>query len=140
MTLETTAGAPIDVQGRISGSLAFARFQALAGLQAEHAQLLIEHGKAMSMIAALKHVLDAAGFPAWVRDSTGRLNWVNATYCDMVEGESPAAVVAAGTEAVQREGPRGRARSPGRRRDLQRDCLGGDPWRPSPPAQVRHRP
>ncbi len=98
LTVETIAGAAIDVQGRISGSLAFARFQALAGLQAEHAQLQIEHDKARAMIGALKRVLDAAGFPAWIRDSAGRLTWVNATYADMVESDTPVAAVESGTE------------------------------------------
>ncbi len=98
ITVETAAGAAIDVQGRISGSLAFVRFMALAGLQAEHAALQLEHEKLQITNGALKGALDAAGFPAWVRDASGRLSWVNATYAAMVEAKGADDAVRDGTE------------------------------------------
>ncbi len=93
VTVETGAGAAIDVQGRISGSLAFVRFMALDGLQADHAELQLEHEKLQTMTAALKAALDAAGFPVWVRDASNRLAWVNSTYAEMVEAGSSADAV-----------------------------------------------
>lgn len=93
VTVETLAGAAIDVQGRISGSLAFVRFMALAGLQAEHAALQLEHEKLQIMNGSLTGALDTVGFPAWVRDASGHLAWVNKTYVAMVEARDAEAAV-----------------------------------------------
>ena len=53
---------------------------------------------------ALSAVIDQAPFAIWHRDQAGGLRLVNRAYVEAVQGENPEAVVAAGTELLDRTG------------------------------------
>ncbi len=53
---------------------------------------------------ALSAVIDQAPFAIWHRDPAGALRLVNRAYVEAVQGEDPDAVVAAGTELLDRTG------------------------------------
>jgi len=87
--VETHRGEVIEVQGRLSGGRAFARFVALNNLRAELAELKIERNRLRNSIATFESLLDAIEQPVWRRDTEGRLVWVNHAYSEAVEAGSP---------------------------------------------------
>ncbi len=89
MIVETTRHEVIEVQGRLSGGRAFARFVALNNLRAELAELKIERTRLKASIATFEALLDAIEQPVWQRDSDGRLVWVNQAYSEAVEASTP---------------------------------------------------
>ncbi|MDI6836768.1 MAG: PAS-domain containing protein [Rhizobiaceae bacterium] len=89
LIVETTRQEVIEVQGRLSGGRAFARFVALNNLRAELAELKIERSRLKASIATFEALLDAIEQPVWQRDVEGRLVWVNQAYSEAVEASSP---------------------------------------------------
>lgn len=89
LIVETTRQEVIEVQGRLSGGRAFARFVALNNLRAELAELKIERSRLKASIATFEALLDAIEQPVWQRDAEGRLVWVNQAYSEAVEASSP---------------------------------------------------
>ncbi|WP_284727792.1 sensor histidine kinase [Sphingomonas psychrolutea] len=87
--IETHRGEVIEVQGRLSGGRAFARFVALNNLRAELAELKIERNRLRNSIATFESLLDAIEQPVWRRDAEGHLIWVNHAYSEAVEAKSP---------------------------------------------------
>ncbi|WP_245410134.1 sensor histidine kinase [Falsochrobactrum shanghaiense] len=85
MTVETVNGALLDVHGRTSGSFAIVRFLSLEGVRAERASLQAQNRELSEKLALLRHLLDRLDQPAWVRDSGGRLDWVNSAYARAVD-------------------------------------------------------
>lgn len=83
--IETTSGTPLEVQGRISGSAAFARFVALGELQSELARLKAEFDELNDAYLTLSTLFDALPMPAWKRGLDGTINWANRVYRSMVE-------------------------------------------------------
>lgn len=93
LIVETTRQEVIEVQGRLSGGRAFARFVALNNLRAELAELKIERSRLKASIATFEALLDAIEQPVWQRDAEGRLVWVNQAYSEAVEAGSPAQAI-----------------------------------------------
>ncbi len=93
LIVETTRQEVIEVQGRLSGGRAFARFVALNNLRAELAELKIERSRLKASIATFEALLDAIEQPVWRRDAEGRLVWVNQAYSEAVEATSAAQAV-----------------------------------------------
>ncbi len=50
----------------------------------------------------LRHAINGIPYPAWRRDSNGRLNWVNQAYCKAVDAPSTEAAVSRGEELFDR--------------------------------------
>ena len=92
LVIETQRGEVLEVQGRLSGGRAFARFVALNNLRAELAELKIEKTRLQSSILAFEALLNSIEQPVWRRDRDGRLSWVNQAYGEAVEASSPDAV------------------------------------------------
>ncbi|MCO6180686.1 PAS domain-containing sensor histidine kinase [Ciceribacter sp. RN22] len=93
LIVETNHQEVIEVQGRLSGGRAFARFVALNNLRAELAELKIERSRLKASIATFEALLDAIEQPVWQRDTEGRLVWVNQAYSEAVEATSPAQAI-----------------------------------------------
>ncbi|MFN4163727.1 MAG: PAS-domain containing protein [Ferrovibrio sp.] len=64
----------------------------LAALQAEHERQGVEVSTLRRTEAEAKTLLDAAPFPIWRRDGSGRLVWVNARYAQLAETDAEEAV------------------------------------------------
>jgi signal transduction histidine kinase len=96
MTLTTSAGRPIEAEGRAIGGRAVLRLRDVGGIEHELIDLAARHDKLMSDVETMKALLDSLPAPAWARDERGRLIFVNSAYARAVEaGDS--------TDAVARE-------------------------------------
>ncbi|MEM9107302.1 MAG: PAS-domain containing protein, partial [Pseudomonadota bacterium] len=95
MEIETQRGHLLEAQGRISGGRAFVRLAALANVRAELASLKAEKDRLYGTVETQRTLLDAIEMPAWLRDSNGKLSWVNQAYAHAVEASD-------GNEAVEK--------------------------------------
>nr|WP_245269563.1 PAS domain-containing sensor histidine kinase [Allorhizobium undicola] len=100
LIVETYRDEVLEVQGRVSGGRAFARFVALNNLRAELAELKIEKARLSTAIHTFESLLEAVEQPVWQRDAAGRLLWVNQAYSDAVEALTPDQAVHEGREIL----------------------------------------
>lgn len=100
LTVETQMGALLEVQGRRSPSLATVRFSALSQSQRAHAALRLESQRLEDERGAMLNLLDALKMPFWLRDSNGRLQWVNRAYAQAVEARDAGEAVREGRELL----------------------------------------
>ncbi len=106
LTIESRKGSVIEVQGRASGSHAFVRFVSLTEDRAALARLQMQHAETLQTTGSMRSLLEALPMPAWLRDRSGSLYWVNEAYAQAVEGKSSKDVCERGLElldAVERE-------------------------------------
>ena len=96
MTLTTTAGRPIEAEGRAVGGRAVLRLRDVSGIERELIDLAARHDRLQSDVETLKALLDSLPAPVWARDAAGRLVFVNAAYASAVEAKDS-------TDAVERE-------------------------------------
>ncbi len=89
LTIETQRGEVIEVQGRVSGGKAFARFIALNNMRAELAELRVERERLLSSMSTFQELLDSIEQPAWRRNNEGALIWVNHAYAIAVDATTP---------------------------------------------------
>ena len=94
LTVETQRGEVIEVQGRVSGGKAFARFVALNNLRAELAELKVERERLVTSISTFQDLLDSLEQPVWRRNSDGVLSWVNHAYAKGVDALNPDQAIA----------------------------------------------
>jgi signal transduction histidine kinase len=80
ITVETTSGMPLEVQGRTSGAAAFVRFVSLGELHSAHARLQTEFDELNAAYLTLSALFDALPMPAWKRGLDGAVNWANRAY------------------------------------------------------------
>ncbi|MCX8293319.1 PAS-domain containing protein [Phyllobacterium sp. 0TCS1.6A] len=88
IAIETSKGAPIEVQGRTSGGYAIVRFMDPGEARASYALLKTENYQLAGAISNLRTLLDAVDMPSWSRDADGRLDWVNAAYARAVDSDA----------------------------------------------------
>ena len=93
MSIETRAGTFLDVQGRISGNHAFARFQSLTGDRAALAQLESEHNKMLGMTDALRGLAQALAMPIVIKRTDGTVTWANDAFIKAVDAKDLEAIV-----------------------------------------------
>jgi signal transduction histidine kinase len=96
MTLTTSAGRPVEADGRAVGGRAVLRLRDVSGIERELIDLAARHDRLQSDVKTLKALLDSLPAPVWARDASGRLVFVNAAYARAVEA-------ADSTDAVARE-------------------------------------
>lgn len=89
LVIETQREEVLEVQGRVSGDKAFVRFIALSNLRTELAELKIERERLISSVNTFQTLLDTLEQPVWLRDTEGKLTWVNHAYGTAVETTSP---------------------------------------------------
>ncbi|HRN84687.1 MAG TPA: PAS-domain containing protein [Hyphomicrobium sp.] len=93
LILKTLAGGHVEADGRAAGGRAVLRFKDVAGYKRDLSVILDQHMRLARDVRASRALLSALPHPAWLRDQTGRLTWVNAAYIKAVEAESEAEVV-----------------------------------------------
>ena len=124
MTLTTSAGRPLEAEGRAVGGRAVLRLRDVSGIECELMDLAARHDRLMGDVETMKALLNALPAPVWARDADGRLIFVNAAYARAVEAEDPADAVTRELELLDRaarDEARARAR---RRRPLFRTAAG----------------
>jgi len=88
LTVESQAGVMIEVQGRASGSYAFVRFTGLSGDRAALAGLEAQHTQLLQTTDTMRALLEALPFPVWLRGPSGELTWANDPYVAAIEAKT----------------------------------------------------
>jgi signal transduction histidine kinase len=96
MTLTTSAGRPLEADGRAVAGRAVLRLRDVSGIESELMDLAARHDRLMGDIDTMKALLNSLPAPVWARDPNGRLIFVNSAYARAVEAEDS-------TDAVARE-------------------------------------
>src|SRR5436190_4925050 len=102
MALTTTAGHPVEAEGRAIGGRAVVRLRDVRGLRKELNELNARHQDMQSDIASLRTLIDSLPSPVWARDADGALQFVNTAYIKAVEAKSEADAVERGLELLDR--------------------------------------
>ncbi len=85
MTLTSTAGRPVEAEGRAVAGRAVLRLRDISGIEQELVDLVERHDKLQADVATMTALLDSLPAPVWARDENGRLMFVNAAYARAVE-------------------------------------------------------
>jgi signal transduction histidine kinase len=102
MTLTTTAGKPIEAEGRAVAGRAVLRLRHVGGIEQELVDLAAHHDRLAADLSTLTTLLDALPTPVWARDRSGRLILVNTAYARAVEATDAADAVARELELLDR--------------------------------------
>jgi signal transduction histidine kinase len=102
MTLTTTAGRPVEAEGRAVGGRAVLRLRDVSGIERELIDLAARHDKLLSDVETLKALLDSLPAPVWARDADGHLVFVNSAYARAVEAKDSTDAVAREVELLDR--------------------------------------
>ena len=90
--LRTRTGAHLEADGRTAGSRAFLKLRDIAGQKRDLARIVDQHRRLGREIGAARALLDALPMPVWLKDESGRIEWVNQAYARAVDLEAPAEV------------------------------------------------
>ncbi len=102
MTLTTTAGRPIEAEGRAVAGRAVLRLRDVSGIERELIDLAARHDKLVSDVETMKALLDSLPAPVWARDENARLIFVNQAYARAVEAKDSTDAVAREVELLDR--------------------------------------
>ena len=102
MTLTTSAGNPVEAEGRAVGGRAVLRLRDVGGIEQELIDLATRHDQLMRDVATMTTLLDSLPAPVWARDARGQLIFVNAAYARAVEAADSADAVKHGLELLDR--------------------------------------
>ncbi len=102
MTLTTSAGRPIEAEGRAVAGSAVLRLRDVSGIERELIDLASRHDALTSDVETMKALLDSLPTPVWARNESGRLIFVNSAYARAVEAGDPADAVARELELLDR--------------------------------------
>ena len=75
----------LEVQGRVSGGHAFARFVSLDGPRQQLAELAQKHDTLLSRFELLENLFNKIPSPVWIRNKDGNLAYANPAYAHAVE-------------------------------------------------------
>lgn len=84
LVLKTLSGAPVEAEGRASGSCHYLKFRDPGGRRLELANLINQQRSLGEDLAAKKALFDAMPIPVWFRNADGKLQWVNRAYITAV--------------------------------------------------------
>ena len=96
MALTTTAGQPVEAEGRAVGGRAVLRLRDVSGIERELIDLAARHDRLTGDVDTLKALLESLPSPVWARDANGQLIFANSAYARAVEAVDQ-------TDAVVRE-------------------------------------
>lgn len=102
IAIKTLADELLEADGRTAAGFATLRFRPLAGERRNIAALAHEAHKLGKQAERLGAVLDAAPLPVWLRDTEGKLLWVNRAYAASVEAADGETAVSQGSELAGR--------------------------------------
>jgi signal transduction histidine kinase len=100
--VRTIADELLEADGRTAGGLATLRFRPVAGERRNVTALAHDAHKLGKQVERLSAVLDAAPLAVWLRDSDGKLAWVNQAYVASVDAQDSSVVVKGAIEIAGR--------------------------------------
>jgi len=86
-------GRRLELDGRPVAGSAVMRIRDVSGEHLQLAQLRDQFTQAESALDCLRRALEAAGMPAWARDSSGRIVWCNIPYADAADAPTAEAAI-----------------------------------------------
>jgi signal transduction histidine kinase len=104
MTLTTSAGRPIEAEGRAVGGRAVLRLRDVGGIERDLIDLATRHDRLNADVETMKALLESLPAPVWARDADGRLIFANSAYARAVEATDPADAVTRELELLDRAG------------------------------------
>ena len=104
MTLTTSAGRPIEAEGRAVGGRAVLRLRDVGGIERDLIDLAARHDKLNADVETMKALLESLPAPVWARDADNRLIFANSAYARAVEAADPADAVTRELELLDRAG------------------------------------
>jgi signal transduction histidine kinase len=102
MTLTTSAGRPLEAEGRAVTGRAVLRLRDVSGIESELMDLAARHDRLMGDVETMKALLNSLPAPVWARDHDGQLIFVNAAYARAVEAKDPSDAVTRELELLDR--------------------------------------
>jgi len=100
LPLTTAAGRYVTAEGRAIGGAAVLKLNDVTGIKKELAELTHRHRELQADTDAQRAMIEALPSPAWGRDTTGRLVFVNPAYARAVEAPNAATAVASQCELL----------------------------------------
>ena len=100
MPVVTVAGRHLEVEGRAVAGRAILRIRDVSGHRLDLTRLRDRFAEVTSEVESLRTMLDVIPDPAWMRDTGGRLTWVNAAYAKAVEAKDGADAVVRNLELL----------------------------------------
>jgi signal transduction histidine kinase len=94
MALTTTAGRPVEAEGRAVGGRAVLRLRDVSGIERELIDLAARHDRLTGDVDTLKALLESLPAPVWVREANGHLIFTNSAYARAVEAVDQADAMA----------------------------------------------
>src|SRR5450756_1882654 len=85
MTLTTSAGRPLEAEGRAVAGRAVLRLRDVSGIESELMDLAARHDRLMGDVESMKALFNSLPAPVWARNPDGQLIFVNAAYARAVE-------------------------------------------------------
>ena len=103
LTVTSLDGCHLEIEGRPVAGVAVLRIKDVSGDRREAARLQELQEGTIGQVEALRALLDATPYPAWLRDGSGKLSWVNAAYAGAVEAKDQEAAVVRGIELIEHQ-------------------------------------
>jgi len=100
-TAASLDGRHLEIEGRPVAGVAVLRIRDVSGDRREAVRLQELQAETLERIEALQALLNATPYPAWLRDSGGKLSWVNAAYARAVEAKDQEAAIQRGIELLE---------------------------------------
>src|SRR5579875_130057 len=100
-TAASLDGRHLEIEGRPVAGVAVLRIRDVSGDRREAVRLQELQAETLERIEALQALLNATPYPAWLRDSAGKLSWVNAAYARAVEAKDQEAAIQRGIELLE---------------------------------------
>jgi signal transduction histidine kinase len=92
--LASLGGRHLEAEGRPVGGRAVMRIRDVSGDRLELIGLRERYADTKAIADALRAMLDAIADPVWMRNSAGKLTWVNSAYLRAVEASKPEDTIA----------------------------------------------
>ncbi len=94
-------GRYLEIEGRAVTGRAVMRIRDVSGDRLEATRLRERQTRTVAELESLKAMLDAVPCPAWSREASGKLTWVNTAYVRAVEAKDARDALMRGTELLE---------------------------------------
>lgn len=102
ISVKSSAERHLEIDGRPVGGSAVMRIKDVSGDRLEVTRLAELQTQTKQDLGAFRAMLETLPAPAWVRDRSGHLTWVNSAYVRAVEAKDQRDVIAGGIELIER--------------------------------------
>jgi signal transduction histidine kinase len=102
LAVSSLGGRHLEIEGRAVSGRAVLRMRDVSGDRLEVIRLRERLARTLTELDAMRAMLDAISNPSWMRNSDGKLVWVNKAYVRAVEAKDASDALLRGTELLER--------------------------------------